>query len=156
MSSSIFKSKRLISKFKTTDTNNIVFDKLHQKISFDSPSIHSKKIPDKNIKTNFQKGDLAPNAYTGYKEFPDWYKPYTTNYFGNGFLFCSIVGLSFAAFVLYKQTLYQQGRKSIINYRDDHWIFNSPTLRGRLNKDLRERDIPIFNYTKRYIKESGF
>lgn len=155
MSSSIFKSKRLISKFKTTDTNNIVFDKLHQKISFDSPSIHSKKIPG-DIKTNFNKGDLAPNAYTGYREFPEWYKPYTTNYFGNGFLFCSVVGLSFIGYVLYKQTLYQEGRKSIKSYREEHWIFNSPVLVSKLNKDLIKRDIPLFNYTRRYIKESGF
>jgi len=155
MSFSILKSKRLISKFKTLDSKNPSFDKIHQKVSYDSPSLHSNKVS-VDIKTNFKKGELAPQAYTGYREFPDWYKPYTTNYFGNGFLIISIVGLSFASYILYKQTLYQQGRKSIINYRDEHWIFNGINLRSRINKDLRERDIPVFNYTRRYIKESGF
>lgn len=47
------------------------------------------------IKRTFQKGDEAPLAWKARKEFPDWYRPYLTNYFGHGYLiaFCAFFTL---------------------------------------------------------------
>ena len=43
-----------------------------------------------------QEGDLAPQAHTDVREFPDWYKPYTFNYESDGYML-----LFFAGFALF-------------------------------------------------------
>ena len=47
------------------------------------------------INKKFNKGDEAPLAWRARREFPEWYKPYLTNYFGHGYLivFCAFFGL---------------------------------------------------------------
>ena len=47
------------------------------------------------INRKFNKGDEAPLAWRARREFPEWYKPYLTNYFGHGYLivFCAFFGL---------------------------------------------------------------
>lgn len=47
------------------------------------------------INRHFNKGDEAPLAWRARREFPEWYKPYLTNYFGHGYLiaFCAFFGL---------------------------------------------------------------
>ena len=37
-------------------------------------------------------GQSAPIAHAKKRELPEWYKPYTLNYFGNGWLAVTILG----------------------------------------------------------------
>ena len=105
---------------------------------------------------NLQKGSSAPLAYTGKKVFPDNYKPYSFNYYGDGFLIVGFLMLSFGAYIIYKQTLLEQGRRHMVSHRHEHWYFNSLNYRKNEEKKKKTIDIPIYNYTRRYIKESGF
>lgn len=131
------------------------FNKLHDKIFTSNPAMLGEK---KDVEQNLQltKGSSAPLAYTGKKVFPDNYRPYSFNYFGDGFLIVGFFALSFAAYIMYKQTLLEQGRRHFVNHRDEHWYFNSINYRKNEEYKKRSIDIPIYNYTRRYIKESGF
>ena len=48
-----------------------------------------------DIKRTFKQGDEAPLAWKANRDFPDWYKPYLTNYYGHGYLiaFCAFFSL---------------------------------------------------------------
>ena len=50
---------------------------------------------DKNNRKPTEKGSDSVILDQRVREFPDWYKPYTLNYFGHGYLFlmCGLIGL---------------------------------------------------------------
>lgn len=132
------------------------FDKLNERLNINNPGQISAKI-DVAQNLNLKPGSSAPLAYTGQKVFPDWYRPYLSNYYGHGFLISFFIFASAVCYVQYEQYLLRTGRKSVQNYRDEHFLYNTFNLRRVLEKENRENtSIPIFNYVRRYIKESGF
>ena len=132
------------------------FDKLHNRLNMNNPGQITVKL-EEALNLNLQPGSKAPLAYTGKKVFPDWYRPYLSNYYGHGLLLTFFLFGSAICYVQYEQYLMRTGRKSVQNYRDEHFLINSINHRRRLEKENRENtNIPIFNYVRRYIKESGF
>ena len=106
---------------------------------------------------NLAPGSESPLAYVGKREFPEWYRPYTMNYFGHGFLICAFMTSCMLVYVQRKQTLQAMGRLEPVNYRDDHFVFSNLFYRRTLERETREwKKISVYDYTRRYIKESGF
>lgn len=133
---------------------------IHDKIFHNNPSFLGPKI-DAPIPqaSDFKPGDSAPLAYQARRDFPEWYKPYHSNYHGHGFLILFLLGTSFFAYIQYERTLLYMGRKEIVEHPEDHQ--NAQVI--HLFKQFRQASqiynntkIDIFNYTKRYMKESGF
>ncbi len=71
-----------------------------------NPSNNDQTVIDEydQINRKFNKGDEAPLAWKARRDFPEWYRPYLTNYFGHGYLiaFCAFFGLckKFLLFIL--------------------------------------------------------
>ena len=110
------------------------------------------------INVDLKQGSEAPLGYIGKREFPDWYKPYLSNYNGHGYLICAFAVFTALCYVQYKTTLNNHGRDEIVTYRDEHTLVNS-AFGGRrvfLNIINENEKIPMFNYVRRYMKESGF
>lgn len=102
-------------------------------------------------------GSEAPLAWTGKKEFPDWYRPYLLNYQGNGYMFMALLALTLLGIYQYEHTRRLQGRKSMVSHREDHKIENCMLFHRMIEKERRENDkIAVYRYVKRYMKESGF
>lgn len=153
----IFAFNRLTSKVRLqSSAQNPAFNKVHDKIFLNNPGmLGEKQIVEQNL--NLSKGDFAPKSYVAKRVFPSWYKPYLTNYFGNGYFMVGLAALFYLSYLFYQQTLLEQGRRSFINRRDEHWITHGPSLRKSLFRDvIKDSEIPVIKYTSRYIKESGF
>ena len=59
-----------------------------------------------------QVGEVAPLAHQDTRAFPDWYKPYTFNYSGDGYLLLFFFGLCGAGYSYLGDICEQKGRKS--------------------------------------------
>ena len=57
-------------------------------------------------------GDVAPLAHQDTRAFPDWYKPYTFNYNGEGYLALFFGGLLVAGYSYTSDIAEQKGRRS--------------------------------------------
>jgi len=155
------KYKNLVSrnkKFKLVHYSNpTAIGKIGSKMLANNPG---NVINKQNIGNEVQKlvpGSESPNAYVGKREFPKWYRPYTMNYFGNGFIISAFLTGCMLAYIQRKQTLQAMGRLEPVNYRDEHFVFSTLFYRRTLEKEIRDwKTIPMFNYVRRYIKESGF
>lgn len=109
------------------------------------------------IQIDLKPGSEAPLGYVGKKEFPDWYKPYSFNYNGHGFLIVSVLTSCFLAYIVTKETLDKMGRDNIVNHYEDNHLVSGFWFRKNLAKEvLYNEKVPMFNYVRRYIKESGF
>jgi hypothetical protein len=47
-----------------------------------------------SIQRKFKPGDEAPLGWQGRQEFPEWYKPYLSNYNGHGYLIAGFIFFS--------------------------------------------------------------
>ena len=45
-----------------------------------------------SINRDLPVGAAAPNAHQNIRKFPDWYKPYTFNYTGEGYFVVALLG----------------------------------------------------------------
>jgi hypothetical protein len=150
-------SKVLVARFKMVPLENErPIEGLHDKLYHNNPSMIGPRS-DTPIKES-KPGDSAPFAYTGKKNFPDWYKPYLVNYYGHGYLIAVFALISYAGYIQYQQTLKLRGRRSMVTYRNEQKYTNGVFFTTKvLNKNIVENTkIPLYNYTRRYIKESGF
>ena len=152
-------SLKQIARYRFFNTPNPgTFIKLGDKTASNHPGTLPKKAdigPMKDPK--LVPGSEAPLAYVGKRDFPEWYRPYTLNYFGHGFLISLFAIMVWACYYQYQKVQLLQGRKSFPNYRSDHWFINKLQLRNYLQKETRENmTLPMYKYTKRYISESGF
>ena len=77
---------------------------LHDKIRNNNPGM----IPLKERVQNpiAKPGDFAPKACEAKRVFPDWYKPYLSNYYGHGYLLSVLFLSFFIAYVQYKKYLF--------------------------------------------------
>ena len=134
------------------------FNTLHKKLNNNQPGLIPKKDNVEIDISNLKEGDLAPRAYVGKLHFPSWYKPYLLNYHGNGFMIVYYILLGSVVYIMYKQSLLTKGRTSFVSHRDEHNIFDG-FLYERYSTRDRVRKVEnndMYNYMKRYIKESGF
>ena len=59
-----------------------------------------------------KEGDLPHYAHQNVREFPDWYKPYSFNYSGNGWLALGFGGICFGGWTYINDIKEMKGRKS--------------------------------------------
>jgi hypothetical protein len=69
-------------------------------------------VNDKRAERDQKVGDLAPLAHQDTRAFPDWYKPYTFNYSGDGYLILFFSGLLVAGYSYTSDICEQKGRRS--------------------------------------------
>ena len=82
-----------------------------------------------------QVGDSAPIARQDTRAFPDWYKPYTFNYSGDGYLALFFGGLCIAGWSYTRDIKEQKGRTSRKVFSDDHL----PTLAQKHRQGFHAR-----------------
>jgi hypothetical protein len=131
---------------------------LHNKFIINNPGTVIRNKQDLGeVQVELKPGSEAPLGYIGKKDFPDWYKPYSFNYYGNGFLVVAFLSASFIAYCITEETLSKMGRDKIVNNYEENHLVSGFFFRKRLAKEvLVNEKTPMFNYTRRYIKESGF
>ena len=66
----------------------------------------------KEISRQLSEGDQAPLAHQDTRQFPDWYKPYTFNYHGDGYMALFFGGFLIAGWSYTNDICEQKGRKS--------------------------------------------
>ena len=59
-----------------------------------------------------QVGDTSPVAHQDLRKFPDWYKPYTFNYYGDGYLVLFFAGMLLYGYSYTNDICEQKGRRS--------------------------------------------
>lgn len=155
----IFKNKYLISKVKLNpnDLPSSPYNNIHNKIFNNQPGIIAEKEHVNIDVSKLKEGDLAPKAYVGKIKFPEWYRPYSLNYYGHGYLVVSYVLLGFIIYIMRKQVAMANGRDSFVDYRHEHKLFNGLLYKRYAESDRIKSDkIDMYRYLSRYIKESGF
>ena len=164
MKSSLNKYKLLVSKskpphkFQNYDNNNpLPLNYINNRIRHNNPANFPQTEKLKDVELELHPGDEAPLGYLGKKHFPDWYKPYSYNYYGNGFLLLGFATLTYVCYIQHERYLKNTGRSYVHNHRDEHNIFMSVLLFRRLAQNIMNmKEQPVISYTERYIKESGF
>ena len=68
---------------------------------------------------NLEAGDQAPLAHQDTRAFPDWYKPYTFNYSGDGYLALFFGGFLVAGWSYTRDICEQKGRHSRKTFDSD-------------------------------------
>ena len=63
-----------------------------------------------NINRNFQEGEHAPLAQQKVRKFPDWYKPYSFNYHGEGYFLLFFLGFIFFGSLFEREVRLAKGR----------------------------------------------
>ena len=74
-------------------------------------------------------GDSAPLAHQDIRKFPDWYKPYTFNYNGDGYLALFFGGLCLFGYSYMNDICEQKGRRSRKLFSSDHLKTSAQTNR---------------------------
>ena len=80
-------------------------------------------------------GDAAPFAHQDTRSFPDWYKPYTFNYSGEGYLALFFGGFCLFGYSYTNDIKEQKGRKSRKTFSNDHL----PTLAQKHRQSMLAR-----------------
>ncbi len=80
-------------------------------------------------------GDVAPLAHQDTRAFPDWYKPYTFNYNGEGYLALFFGGLLVAGYSYTSDIAEQKGRRSRKVFDQDEL----PTLAQKARASFQAR-----------------
>ena len=149
---------RMGNRYQNWDSANKQPYLLHDKFIINNPATiirHRQNLGE--IQIDLKPGSEAPLGYIGKKDFPDWYKPYTFNYYGNGFLIVAFLTGCFLAYCVTEETLSRMGRDSIKTHYEENHLESGFLFRRRLAKEVLVNDkVPMFNYVRRYIKESGF
>ena len=157
----LFNYKFLVSRAPKLNPNILPqsgFSNIHNKIYNNQPGLIPKKDNVEIDTSNLKEGDSAPKAYIGKLHFPEWYRPYLLNYHGNGYLVAYYLLTGFIFYIMYKQSLLTKGRESFANHRDEHTLHDYSLYERYFTRD-RVRKVEnndMYNYLKRYIKESGF
>ena len=84
-----------------------------------------------------QVGDEAPLARQDVRKFPEWYKPYTLNYDGDGYLILMFSGLMIAGWSYTNDIKEQKGRKSLKVFDDTY--LQTPTEKRQSTYLARQR-----------------
>ena len=94
-------------------------------------------------------GDKAPLAHQDTRKFPDWYKPYTFNYHGDGYLALFFGGLCLFGYSYLGDICEQKGRKSRKTFSSDHLKTNSQMHRDGFyaRKRLAAGDAELEKFT---------
>lgn len=137
---------------------------------YQTPTSHNRRLlhnnptnvaPKENLGDIFielKPGQEAPIGYIGKRHYPDWYKPYSTNIKGTGFLITMFVFGIAVCYMQYLIYLKKTGRDKLVNHRSEHEYVMDSLLTYRLRKEQSEMSDknPIFKYVYRYAKESGW
>ena len=84
-----------------------------------------------------QVGDEAPLARQDVRKFPEWYKPYSFNYDGDGYLILMFSGLMIAGWSYTNDIKEQKGRKSLKVFDDTY--LQTPTEKRQSTYLARQR-----------------
>ena len=69
---------------------------------------------------NMKVGDKAPLAHQDVRKFPDWYKPYTFNYNGDGYMALFFGVMCLFGYSYLNDICEQKGRRSRKIFSNDH------------------------------------
>ena len=78
-----------------------------------------------SIDRNMKVGDSAPLAHQDTRKFPDWYKPYTFNYHGEGYLALFFGGMCLFGYSYLSDIAEQKGRRSRKIFSSEHLMTNA-------------------------------
>ena len=91
----------------------------------------------KDINRKMNVGDAAPFAHQDTRSFPDWYKPYTFNYSGEGYLALFFGGFCLFGYSYLNDICEQKGRHSRKTFFRDDLPTNAQKHRQSFQARLR-------------------
>ena len=98
-----------------------------------------------------QIGDQAPLAHQDTRQFPDWYKPYSWNYHGDGYMALFFAGMLVAGYSYMSDICEQKGRRSRKIFESDLQT-NAQKVRqgmfGRQRLQAGDAEYEKFTHTK--------
>lgn len=161
--------KNNVNKFKLNSSLNNRFEPWFHN-EYQTPTSHNRRILHNNptnapkkenigdVFIELKPGQEAPIGYVGKKEYPDWYKPYSYNVKGTGFLVSFFALGCVLCYLQYLIYLKKTGRDKLVNYRNEHQYYMDMFLNYKVRMEQTEMSEknPMFRYINRYVKESGW